>query len=85
MNYSPNPLPVLKMPTWLNGLARVKLRSARLTGRAPMLTPPKLRELRHPDWVVDNDKITEKTGWQPSIDLQKGLEMLSGAPDKAEL
>ena len=75
-----------QVPEWLlNGLAWVNLRSARLTGRAPMLTPPKLRELRHPDWVVDNDKITEKTGWQPSIDLQKGLEMLRGAPDKAEL
>ena len=50
-----------------------------------MLTPPKLRELRHPDWVVDNHAITETTGWQPSIDLQKGLEMLSGALDIAEL
>jgi len=75
-----------QVPQWLlNGLARVNLRSARLTGRAPMLTPAKLRELRHPDWVVDNDAITETTGWQPSIDLQKGLEMLSGAQDIAEL
>ena len=69
----------------LDWIAQINVYSARLTGRAPMLTPPKLRELRHPDWVVDNDTITEKTGWQPSIDLQKGLEMLSGAPDKAEL
>ena len=29
-----------------------------VTGKAPMLTPPKLRELRHKDWVVDNGPIT---------------------------
>lgn len=69
----------------LDWIAQINVYSARLTGRAPMLTPPKLRELRHPDWVVDNNAITENTGWQPSIDLQKGLELLSSDPDKAEL
>ena len=36
----------------------LNLRLARITGKAPMLTPPKLRELRHADWVVDNRTIT---------------------------
>jgi hypothetical protein len=30
---------------------------------------------------VDNQAITEMTGWRPSIGLQQGLEML----DKAEI
>ena len=60
----------------LDWVARINVYSARLTGRAPMLTPPKLRELRHPSWVVDNRAITEMTSWQPTIDLKKGLEIL---------
>ena len=63
----------------LDLVAQINVYSARLTGRAPMLTPAKLRELRHPNWVVDNKAITEMTSWQPTIDLQKGLEMLHKA------
>ncbi len=57
----------------LDGVARCNLALARLTGRAPMLTPPKLRELRHSDWVVDNEAISAATGWQPRIGLAEGL------------
>jgi len=70
------------VPRWLlDSLAWANLRSARLTGRSPMLTPPKLRELRHRDWVVDNGMITATTGWEPAIGLRQGLEQLH----KAEL
>ena len=70
------------VPRWLlDSLAWANLRSARLTGRSPMLTPPKLRELRHRDWVVDNRLITATTGWEPAIGLRQGLEQLH----KAEL
>ncbi len=65
----------------LDSVARVNLVAAGLTGSAPMLTPPKLRELRHPDWVVDNAAITATTGWMPRVDLPLGLEQLR----KAEL
>jgi nucleoside-diphosphate-sugar epimerase len=66
-----------QVPGWLlDSVARVNVLSARLTGRAPMLTPPKLRELRHNNWVVDNDAIGEATGWQPEIGLRQGLERL---------
>jgi len=71
-----------QVPRWLlDTVAWANLASARLTGRAPMLTPPKLRELRHGDWVVDNRAITAATGWTPEIDLREGLEALR----KAEL
>lgn len=66
-------------PRLLDCVAWINVQSARLTGRAPMLTPPKLRELRHSDWVVDNETIAEVTSWQPEIGLQKGLEMLRKA------
>lgn len=60
----------------LNILAALISGAARITGSAPMLTPPKLRELRHEDWVVDNTAITAATGWTPTVDLRKGLEQL---------
>jgi nucleoside-diphosphate-sugar epimerase len=39
-----------------------------------MLTPGKIRELYHSDWVCDNQAITAQTGWQPKIGLGEGLQ-----------
>ena len=65
------------VPPWLlNSVAAINSALARLTGGAPMLTPPKLRELRHPDWVVDNQAMTAITGWTPLISLRDGLKEL---------
>jgi len=62
----------LSAPAWINrGLAR------RL-GYAPMLTPEKLRELRHPDWVCDNDAIQKVLDWQPELQLEDGLKNTPG-------
>lgn len=69
-----------QVPRWLlDAVARVNLALARRTGRAPMLTPAKLRELRHPDWSVDNDRISALTGWKPAIQLRQGLELLENS------
>lgn len=66
-----------RIPYWLlNSVAVVNSNAAKITGKAPMLTPPKLRELRHKDWVVDNGPITTITGWVPRIELQEGLDHL---------
>ena len=66
-----------RVPAWLlNTVAQVNLQLGKITGRAPMLTPAKLRELRHMNWVVDNEAITASTGWQPNIDLRQGLQTL---------
>lgn len=64
-------------PLLLDGVAAINARMARLTGRAPMLTPPKLRELRHENWVAENKSIHEITGWIPAIQLRDGLEGLA--------
>lgn len=61
----------------LDGVASLVSTGARITGTAPMLTPPKLRELRHEDWVTDNRDITEATGWTPRIGLREGLKALN--------
>ena len=60
----------------LDAVAALNSRIAAVTGSAPMLTPPKLRELRHPDWVADNSAITAATGWTPAVGLRAGLELL---------
>lgn len=66
-----------RVPAWLlNTVAQMNIKVAGITGGAPMLTPPKLRELRHTDWVVNNEAITTSTGWAPSISLHEGLEEL---------
>lgn len=57
----------------LKSLAAMNVTTARLIGYAPMLTPGKVRELRHPDWVADNTALTAAIGWQPGFSLQQGL------------
>jgi nucleoside-diphosphate-sugar epimerase len=58
----------------LRTAARLNLITARLLGYAPMFTPGKLRELRHPDWVCDNAAFTQETGWTPRVSLEEGLK-----------
>ena len=62
------PLPLLSLAANMNQFI------SRLTGKHPMLTPGKIRELHHPDWVCDNQAITAQTGWQPKISLGEGLK-----------
>jgi len=63
---------LLSAPAWINRAL------ARWLGYAPMLTPEKLRELRHPDWVCDNDAIQKVLDWQPELQLEEGLKNTPG-------
>jgi nucleoside-diphosphate-sugar epimerase len=47
--------------------------AARALGYKPMLTPAKLRELTHPNWVCENKAITRDIGWTPHVSLEDGL------------
>ncbi|MDT8340333.1 MAG: NAD-dependent epimerase/dehydratase family protein [Longimicrobiales bacterium] len=58
---------------FLAAAARANLVLARVVGRAPMLTPGKVREIRHPDWRCRNDALTEALGWVPSVRLRDAL------------
>jgi len=69
------PIRPIRVPTsLLRGVSRVSLAWARLTGNAPMLTPGKVRELTHTDWVCDNARFTNATGWTPRFGFADGLE-----------
>jgi nucleoside-diphosphate-sugar epimerase len=75
------PVRTVPIPSWILGtVARVNRAASRLFGYAPMLTPEKLRELRHPDWVCDSKEFTEQTGWKPAIQLEEGLRLTPGWP-----
>lgn len=70
----PVPVWVLSAPAWMNRLG------ARLFGYAPMLTPEKLNELRHPDWVCDSEALRKLIDWQPGVQLEEGLRRTPGWP-----
>ena len=64
------PFGVLDSLAWLNRSA------AGVLDYAPMLTPEKLRELRHPNWVCDSRALMARIDWQPTISLELGLPAL---------
>lgn len=66
------PVPLLRVAAWAN------LGAARLLGYAPMLTPGKVREITHPDWVCDSHDFADAIGWQPTIGLESGLAQMYG-------
>jgi nucleoside-diphosphate-sugar epimerase len=59
----------------LAAVAGASLAYHRVIGRAPMLTPGKVRELYYPDWTCSNERFTTRTGWTPRIDLVTGLQL----------
>lgn len=65
---------------WLRTVARISLGLARLSGRPPMLTPAKVNELRHPDWVCDNTRICQVLDWRPQVDFATGLARTLASP-----
>lgn len=44
-----------------------------LPGYTPMLTPEKVRELTHPNWVANRQSILTTTGWSPGIPVDCGF------------
>ena len=55
-------------------LAGLNLGAAQIFGYAPMLTPGKVRELNHVNWVCDNNALTREIGWTPRVSLAEGLQ-----------
>ena len=58
--------------------ALANLGAARVLGYAPMLTPGKVREITHPDWLCDSHAFARATGWRPTIGLESGLARAYG-------
>lgn len=78
-----NKVRIISVPVMLvNGIANVNLHLSRILDYLPMLTPGKVRELTHHDWVCTNSYFTDDTGWLPKTMLKDGLEkaILSNRP-----
>lgn len=78
------PVRLLSVPTaLLAGAARVNAARGRIFGAAPMLTPGKVRELGHLDWVCDNAPFSAATGWRPAVEFPEGLRraLFPGTPE----
>ena len=70
---------LIPVPAWILDIAaRLNSLAARLIGYAPMLTPEKLRELRHPDWVCDSEALQAGLDWRPQYQLEAGLRATPG-------
>jgi nucleoside-diphosphate-sugar epimerase len=65
---------VLRVPMALPySLGLLNAALARLPGYTPMLTPGKVRELYHPNWVCDATAIRERTDWRPIVSIEQGF------------
>ena len=42
-------------------------------GLSPMLSPGKVREILHPDWVCTVNPVADQTDWRPSVDVTSGF------------
>lgn len=63
----PVPGPLLK------AVAQANATIHRLTGKTPMLTPGKAREMLHRDWTARDGTFATATNWRPARDLDKGF------------
>jgi nucleoside-diphosphate-sugar epimerase len=61
-------------PGLVSFIANMNLWVSRLLHYSPMLTPGKVRELRHSDWVCDITPLTQALpAWQPVVRLRDAL------------
>jgi len=68
------PVRPLRVPmVFLQAAARANLLLSGAIGYEPMLTPGKVRELTHPDWVCDDGALRRATGWTPRFLLEAGM------------
>ena len=69
----------LPAPVWvLRFIASINLGAARVLRYAPMLTPGKVREITHQDWVAHSEPFARATGWSPAFSFRQGLARTFG-------
>lgn len=62
----------------LRAVGLAALAGSRMTGRSALLSPGKVRELRHVDWVCDNLTLAAHLNWRPTRRLEETLSTLPG-------
>lgn len=74
----------LKLPTALLTFpALINWCAGQVLPYAPMLTPGKLRELAHTNWVCSNNDLQNVLDWEPAFTLLAGLENTPGWHNQA--
>ena len=64
----------LRAPRWVLGpYSAIAAGAIRLTGGAPMVTPGKIAEFFHPDWVARDNLLSAHTSWRPRTPLKEGF------------
>ena len=58
----------------LMAAAAVNLAGHGLIGRTPMVTPGKIAELRHPNWVCDDAAMAAASDWSPALTIDDGFK-----------
>jgi nucleoside-diphosphate-sugar epimerase len=72
-NWEKSVFKILIPLTLLKILANINLGLARLLRYSPMLTPGKVQEIIHPDWVCDNTSISSLLNWRPKTQLSGAM------------
>jgi nucleoside-diphosphate-sugar epimerase len=62
----------------MNVAAKFNQIAASVIGYAPIFTPGKVREIRHPDWVCDSSMFCQAAKWTPTVCLEEGLRATLG-------
>ena len=72
------PVRCIAVPCFLiQNIAVINLQLAKILGYSPMLTPEKVKELHHPDWVCDNAPLMQALpDWQPRIRLHDAIPQI---------
>lgn len=64
----------LPAPKWaLTSYATIAAGVSRMAGRAPMVTPGKICEFFHPDWVARENLLAAATSWRAATSLKEGF------------
>jgi 2-alkyl-3-oxoalkanoate reductase len=68
------PVRLRRLPRCLFGaIAAASVCWSRAVGRPAMITPGKIRELWHPDWVSRTTELQDKIHWESQITVNKGF------------
>ena len=71
------PITRIRLPvTLLKSLAHANLLLARVFRYRAMLTPGKVNEITHDNWVCDNTPLTNALGWRPNIRLADAIDSI---------
>ncbi|MEX0808004.1 MAG: NAD-dependent epimerase/dehydratase family protein [Dongiaceae bacterium] len=74
------PVRLRRLPRWLfDAVATVSAGWAEMTKLPAMVTPGKVRELFHPDWISRVPEFPQNLGWLPQFTVNKGFSVTAAA------